>query len=282
MSRDFLLVDGVLRQDALQWLYAAGEDIEVIPLYNGTRWDGVKEIGPILVGLDTHSPLLNEWQHNPLFQRQASKLQSSAPLNDVADHLSQYITVTDDLGSYSLFRFADPLVTSYWLNSYPSSAYQSLLGPIGEWLVPLSPPRWAPSVAVEWHSYRPQPHSPTLEGKLNHLADDQVQALEQAYRRSFKERLYDWLNEDYPQTLSILAEQERDLWLEQRLLDAEAWGLVNEQSIAIWIERCVCWGDDFTTRLDSPYQAWLAKVPEAQKLPPERRIQALDEDCLAG
>ena len=43
MSRDFLLVDGVLRQDALQWLYAAGEDIEVIPLYNGTRWDGVKK-----------------------------------------------------------------------------------------------------------------------------------------------------------------------------------------------------------------------------------------------
>lgn len=42
MSRDFLLVDGVLRQDALQWLYGAGDSIDVIPLYNGTRWDGVK------------------------------------------------------------------------------------------------------------------------------------------------------------------------------------------------------------------------------------------------
>ena len=46
MSRDFLLVDGVLRQDALQWLYGAGDSIDVIPLYNGTRWDGVKELGP--------------------------------------------------------------------------------------------------------------------------------------------------------------------------------------------------------------------------------------------
>lgn len=282
MNRDFLLVDGVLRQDALQWLYSAGESIEVVPLYNGSRWDGVKELGPVLVGLDGHSSLLNEWQHNLPLQRQGSRLQSSAPLNNVADHLSTYITVTDHVGSYSLFRFADPLVTAYWLNSYPSSAYQSLLGPISEWLVPLSPPRWTPSAAVEWQSYRPQPNSPTLEGKLNHLADDQVQALEKAYRRSFKDRLYGWLSEDYPQVLSDLAEQERGQWLEQRLLDAEAWGLVNERSIAIWIERCACWGVDFATRPDSPYHVWLAKMPDAQKLPPERRIQALDEDCLAG
>ncbi|MEO9332114.1 DUF4123 domain-containing protein [Ectopseudomonas guguanensis] len=282
MNRDFLLVDGVLRQDALQWLYGTGEPIEVIPLYNGTRWDGVKELGPILVGLDRHSFLLGEWQGNPHLQRQASKLQSSATLNDVADHLSQFITITDNLGSYSLFRFADPLVTAYWLNSYPSSAYQGLLGPISEWLVPLPPPNWAPSQAVEWQSYRPHPNSPRLEGKLNHLADDQVQALEQAYRRSFKERLYDWLIADYPQSLSGLGEQERGQWLEQRLLDAEAWGLVNERSIAIWLERCACWGNDFAMRPDSPYQAWLARTPDAQKLAPEQRIQALDEDCLAG
>ncbi|GAB6388463.1 DUF4123 domain-containing protein [Stutzerimonas marianensis] len=282
MSRKFLLVDGVLRQDALQWLYGAGEPIEVIPLYNGTRWDGVKEFGPILVELDSHSSLLSEWERGPFLQRQASRLQSSASLNDVANHLGQFISITDNLGSYSLFRFADPLVTSYWLNSYPPSAYQSLLGPISEWLVPLSPPSWAPSQAVEWQSYQPQPNSPRLEGKLNHLANDQVEALERAYRRSFKERLYGWMTEDYPQTLSGLGEQERGHWLEQRLLDAEAWGLVNERSIAIWLERCACWGDDFATRSDSPYQAWLARTPDARKLPPELRIQALDEDCLAG
>lgn len=282
MSRNFLLVDGVLRQDALQWLYGAGEPIEVIPLYNGTRWDGVKEFGPILVELDSHSSLLSEWERGPCLQRQASRLQSSASLNDVANHLGQFITITDNLGSYSLFRFADPLVTSYWLNSYPPSAYQSLLGPINEWHVPLIPPNWAPSQAVEWQSYRPQSNSPRVEGKLNHLTDVQIQALEQAYRRSFKERLYGWMMKDYPQSLSGLDEQERGQWLEQRLLDAEAWGLVNEQSIAIWLERCVCWGNDFATRPDSPYHAWLARTPHAQKLAPEQRIQDLDEDCLAG
>ncbi|MCF7200835.1 DUF4123 domain-containing protein [Pseudomonas oligotrophica] len=282
MSRDFLLVDGVLRQDAMQWLYGAGESIEVIPLYNGTRWDGVKELGPILVALDSHSSLLGEWRSSLNLQRQASKLQSSATPNDVADHLSQFITITDNLGSYSLFRFADPLVSSYWLGSYSPSAYESLLGPISEWLVSLPPPSWAPSHAVEWQSYRSQPNSPRLEGKFNHLADDQVQALEQAYRRSFKERLYNWIIADYPQTLSGFGEQERGQWLEQRLLDAEAWGLANERSMAIWLERCACWGDDFATRSDSPYQAWLAKTPDAQTLAPDRRIQILDEDCLAG
>lgn len=282
MSKDFLLIDGVLRQDALQWLYAVGESIEVIPIYNASRWDAVKELGPILVGLDAHSSLLHELQHSPVLQRQASHIQSSASLNDVADHLSQFITVTDSAGSYSLFRFADPLVASYWLSSYPSSAYQSLLGPISEWLVPLSPPNWAATATTQWHSYRPQPNSPVLESKLNHLADEQVQALEQAYRRSFKERLYDWVSRDYPQTLLCLGEQECGHWMEQRLQDAEAWGLVNERSIAIWIERCACWGNDFVTRADGPYLAWLARTPDAQKLPPELRIQALDEDCLAG
>lgn len=282
MSRDFLLVDGVLRQNALQWLYGAGEPIEVIPLYSGTRWDAVKELGPILVGLDSHSSLLSEWQSSRNLQRQASRLQSAASSDDVADHLSQFIAMTDNLGGYSLFRFADPLVTYYWLNSYPQSAYQSLLGPINQWLVPLSPPNWASTQAVEWQSYRPQPNSSRLEGKLNHLADDQIQALEQAYRRSFKERLYGWLIEDYPKTFSGLGEQERGQWLEQRLLDAEAWGLVNERSIAIWLERCACWGVDFATRPDSPYQGWLVRTPDAQKLAPDERIQALDEDCLAG
>lgn len=282
MIKDFLLVDGVLRENALQWLYSSGEPIEAIPIYNGSRWDGVKDLGPILVEVAPGSLLLGDWRRDTSFQRQASRLQSSESLNAVADHLSQYITVTDDAGSYSLFRFADPLVTAYWLSSYSSSAYQSLLGPISEWLVPLTPPNWAPSETVQWQSYRPQPNSPKLEGKLNHLADDQVQALEQAYRRSFKERLYDWLIADYPQSLSGLGEQERGQWLEQRLLDAEAWGLVTERSIAIWFERCALWGEDFATRRDSPYQTWLATTPDAQKLAPERRIQALDEDCLAG
>lgn len=282
MSKDFLLIDGVLRQDALPWLYATGESIEVIPLYNASRWDAVKDLGPILVGLDAHSSLLHELQHSPVLQRQASRIQSAASLNDVADHLSQFITVTDSAGSYSLLRFADPLVASYWLSSYPPSAYQSLLGPITEWLVPLTPPNWAATATTQWQSYRPQPNSPVLESKLNHLADEQVQALEQAYRRSFKERLYDWLSRDYPQVLSGLTEPERGNWLEQRLQDAEAWGLVSERSIAIWVERCACWGGDFVTRLDSPYHAWLARTPDAPTLPPERRIQALDEDCLAG
>lgn len=282
MSKDFLLIDGVLRQDALQWLYATGESIEVIPLYNASRWDAVKDLGPILVGLDAHSSLLHELQHSPVLQRQASQIQSTASLNDVADHLSQFITVTDSAGSYSLLRFADPLVASYWLSSYPPSAYQSVLGPISEWLVPLSPPNWAAAETTQWQSYRPQPDSPVLESNFNHLADEQVQALEQAYRRSFKERLYDWLSRDYPQVLSNYADQERGNWLEQRLLDAEAWGLASERSIAIWVERCACWGSDFVTRIDSPYHAWLTRTPDAQSLPPELRIQALDEACLAG
>ncbi|AKN25062.1 hypothetical protein AB691_0140 [Stutzerimonas stutzeri] len=121
-----------------------------------------------------------------------------------------------------------------------------------------------------------------MEGKLNHLADNQVEALERAYRRRFKEKLYGWMSADYPHSLSGLGEQERGQWLEQRLLDAEGWGLVTERSIAIWFERCALWGEDFATRRDSPYQTWLTNTPDAQKLAPERRIQALDEDCLAG
>ncbi|MWV14739.1 DUF4123 domain-containing protein [Pseudomonas sp. L-22-4S-12] len=282
MTNQLLLIDGVLRQDATKWIYQSGEPLEVIPLYLGTRWEELQELGPILVALDAWSPLLGAIQHDNALQSQASLISTQAPSTTVAEHLSQFISITDDLGSQSLLRFADPLVTWHWLASYPEQAYKSLLGPISQWNVAVRPPNWAPSTPWEWRAFRPQPDSPTLAHPLSHMTQSQVEALDQAHRWRFKERLYDWLDHDFPNTLRPLAEDARGRWLEQRIQDAETWGLVSERSIAIWLERCAYWGSDFATRPDSPYQEWLRRKPVAQQLPPELRIQALDDDCLTS
>ncbi|GGJ82918.1 DUF4123 domain-containing protein [Pseudomonas matsuisoli] len=279
MSGHFLLVDGVQRQDALRWLYSFGEPIEVLPIYVGSRWDALRELGPILVQVEVYSQLLGELQSSREFQKQASQIYSTVSLGDLADHLRHFITVTDDAGSNSLFRFADPLVASHWLDSYPRSAYRDLLGPIGEWHVSVPPPSWAPSASVTRRAYRPETQSPAVLEKLNHLTRAQLDALENAYQQRFKERLYDWLIRDYPEVLTSLSEQERGIWMERRLREAYAWGLVSERCIAIWLERCACWGEDFATRHDSPYRYWLEETPKARSLSPEMRIQALDDDA---
>lgn len=279
--RQFLLIDGVLRQNALQWIYQSGDVREVEPIYMGSRWDEAKDLGPILVEPESGAVVLSDIRHNRALQSQASLLTSEAPLHTVAEHLRHFTTVTDNYGSQSLLRFADPLVTWHWLDSYSQQSYGALLGPIATWQVAVQPPSWAPSGAIQWRHYQALPGSTILDGhSLNHLADEQVEALERAYRQRFLERLYDWLAREYPQALAKTSELERGIWLEQRLSEASAWGLINERSIAIWFERCACWGSDFATRVDSPYQDWLRDNPEAQKLPPEMRIQALDDSYL--
>ncbi|WP_165669185.1 DUF4123 domain-containing protein [Metapseudomonas otitidis] len=280
MTIDYLLIDGVLKQDALQWLYQSEGHVELYPLYTGTPWDELKALGPILVKLERSSCLLPAFQDSPVLQGQASWVRSRASLKAVARHLAQFITLTDNFGSNSLFRFADPLVTWHWLDSYSPSALTTVLGPVEAWQVAVLPPNWEPARAREWRIYRPDAEGISLPGRLNHLGDIQLQALEDAHRWRFKERIYHWLATTYPERLDATPPEGWGDWMDQRLAAASEWGLFTERSLVIWIERCLHWGDDFARHPDSPYHHWLVRTPHAAGLSPELRIQALDDDCM--
>ncbi|MBZ9784863.1 DUF4123 domain-containing protein [Pseudomonas sp. REP124] len=271
---NYLLIDGVLRPDALARLYQRGEPLEIVPLYLGTRWSELQDLGPILVSLLGPSTLIDEEYQ----QADASLLSSRAPQQVVADHLRRFIAPPDVLGGSGLLRFADPLVAHHWLESYQGTHLDGILGPIEAWHTPEGRHSWEPPPQSAWRSFLRA--GPAPDGFNPLLGEGQLMALNRAGRWRFMERLNLGFQESHPLLLAQIDHDTRAQWFDQRLDEAEAWGLSSESSQAIWIEYSLRWGDGFTQHTDGPYQQWLANNPDALQLAPELRIQRMDDECL--
>lgn len=277
---NYLLIDGALRADALASLYALAEPVEIEPLYLGTRWTELKHLGPLLVAVAGSSHLIGEtWQ--PAGRRaDASLLYSPAPLQAVADHLRRFIAPADALGNTGLLRLADPLVARYWLGSYQDAQRDAVLGPIQAWYLPATPHAWVLDESPAWLTFTRSAAPPEWVDEHARFADAQMQALDQAAHWRFKERLHQRLQHSHPQQLARIDNARLSHWLDERVEQAQAWGLVSQRSLAIWVEHSLRWGEGFTQDLQSPYQRWLARTPSALKLAPELHIQQMDSDCL--
>lgn len=268
----YLLVDGALRAGVLTELYGRGENMEIEPLYIGTRWQEAYDLGPILVALPSQSSLLSEARQSLNWQSCSSFLSSSANLREVADHLREFICVHGEAGSQSLLRFADPLVTWHWLASYAPSQYPHLLGPIAKWQVAAAPAKWQPHAEPQWMAYAAGDH-PQRTFKRAYLEEAQETALQQAYRWRLKERLYNWLQEHTPELLQQKTSIGIGTWLDDRLQSAEQAGLSSERSIAIWAMLSLEQGDDFANNPNSAYSQWRTQTPQAHGLPAEVNLQ---------
>lgn len=276
MSHPVLLIDGVKRPDALKWLYATDASREIVPLYAGTRWRQLMEHGPILALLNVGSPLLHAWNnHDRTLQGQASLLYSRASVADIARHLRQFIQMRDVHGSYSLVRFADPLVTRYWLSGYSDVAMEHVLGPINEWHVATLPPAWDPARPVIRKVFRHHPSNGGYDQPLDLLGTGQLEALQQACRHLFHERLYRHLQSLSPTTLEPLAPDQRERWLDRSLDDALAWGANSERGAALWALCRARLGEGFADCADGPFQRCLARLPEVRTLAHDARLQAV-------
>lgn len=274
---NYLLIDGVLRPDAIVSLYQRSEALDIEPLYLGTRWGELQDLGPILVSPQGASNLISEWQQNAAQQADGCLLFSRAPLNVVAEHLRRFIAPTDALGGNGLLRFADPLVMHHWLSSYGAEHLRQVMGPVEHMWVKTPIHKWQITGNQTLTSFTHSGSPETWDKSFAMLGESQLAALELAYRWQFKERLYEWLNERDPQTFSLLNNDQTESWLEQVLDSGSAWGLISERALVTWAEICVDWNRDFATRPHSPYQDWLSLNPEHGRLAPELRIKALDD-----
>tara|TARA_R110000796_G_scaffold232048_2_gene350195 strand:+ start:382 stop:1257 length:876 start_codon:yes stop_codon:yes gene_type:complete len=276
----YLLFDGVLHEQLLPWLYQRNEDLEIEPLYTGTAWAELAEIGPVLVKPFSASGLLADIEHESSLQTCASILHGRASMPKVARHLRQFIQVRDSLGSNSLLRFADPLVAQYWLGSYGTEELSSLLGPIDQWRLRAHCPRWQAREQTPWLTFDSREHTgmalslcPIL------LGEPQIQALDQAYQQRFLDRLDAWCEQAH--TSSRVAHGAHwSSWLHRQLQAAVAWGLTSERSIAAWLDLHIHLGDDAFMSSDGPYAGWIANNPQARTMSSDARIQAFEADNL--
>lgn len=266
----YALIDGVMRQTAIKDLYKTKEPIQVMPLYIGTRFQENYDLGPILVaslqGPQFISQLQQQWADSTTI------LQSDQYLSIIADHLKQFITVTDETGSNALFRFADPLTTWYWLDSYQDSIPLDILGPISAWQVIKPIADWQ-QPNNEWQTFT-SPHNAKLTNiRLDYLNEPQVNALDKAADFRFKNKLYQWLKTE---RLMVLQDQTADQitqWLDQILANAQQYNLTNQRTIAQWFDLSIDYGLDFVEQPTGVYQQWLQHNSQYKMLPADIKIQ---------
>lgn len=279
LQANFLLLDGVLWPNAIARLQQGGEPLHIEPLYSGTRWKALQDVGPILVSLQSSSNPAGEAYQKLAQLADASLLYSPASIETVADHLRRFIAPPDALGATSLLRFADPLVAGHWLSSYRGMHLDAVLGPIEAWHVPNHSHTWAPGEPSPWQRFSRAGAALQWAEDNAKLGQAQLKALEQAARWQFIEQLYRDLQHNLPEHLVRIDNTVLTQWFHDRLDEGQAWGLVSERSFVIWIEYSLRWGDGFVLSPSGPYQRWLACTPDALTQAPELRIQRMDAEC---
>ncbi|NAS96260.1 hypothetical protein CU664_06660 [Pseudomonas syringae pv. actinidifoliorum] len=274
---NYLLIDGMLRPDAIKQLYQLTEVLEIAPLYLGTRWSNIMDMGPVLVQLPSQSVLAREWHGDAAQRIDACIFHSSASLKIVAAHFRQYLNPDDYLGNSSLLRFADPLVMHHWLSSYSGEHLSQVLGPIQQlWVQPPLRGWQHGNVSPPATFLNEQPNT-TSKPHFAPLGEPQLKAFENCYRWLFEERIHDWLRKSDPLAFANQTDDQIESWLKLALDSAMAWGLTCENALATWADICHDWGLDFTEQPQGPYQSWRALYPEHLQLSPELRINVLDE-----
>lgn len=272
---NYLLIDGTLRPDALVGLYQRHELFEIDALYLGTRWKDLHDLGPILIKPDSRSPLLSEWIDHESLRKDSTLIYSRADIEQVAAHLRHFISPPDCLGGGGLLRFADPLVTHFWLSSYANGASQHL-GPIEQWWVGAPRQSWESPQQVQWQTFSGPGAESVWDERHAVLGEDQLDALDLAQRWRFTGRIYNWLGERSPDLFSGLTGSQISDWLNSSLQAGLEWGLVTERALAMWMEACADYGQDFATRAQGPYPQWLSQNATNAGLAPELRIRAFE------
>ena len=266
----YALIDGVMRQTAIKDLYQTQELVQVIPLYIGTRFQDNYDLGPILVASLEGSPLIHQLQQQ--WHVSTTILQSEQYISVIAEHLKQFITVTDETGSTALFRFADPLVTWYWLTSYQQNIPLDIFGPITSWQVIKPIADWQQPV-TEWHTFKPMQDATLTHIRLDYLNEPQVKALDEAADFRFKCKQYQLLIQKPNNPFLGASEQQITNWLDQTVANAEANNLQTQRAIAIWLDLVADYGEDFLKQPGGAYQTWITHNHQNKSLPLEINLE---------
>lgn len=274
---NFVLIDGVLSPQTMADLYRENEPVDLSPLYTGTRWGCLKDLGPTLLKSNDRSSLTKDWFNNPAAQTYTTLMSSAQSLNAVAGHLRRFICPPDGLGGNGVLRFSDPLVAHYWLSSLSEEQRNELFGPIEHWWVHRPVHRWQSAKETPWQVFsrtRPVP-----AGDIEHieLGHSQLAALDEARRWKFEEDAHEWLVERDELAFADMNSQQISSWLKATIDLGLEWGLVGERALIIWAETTMDLGDEFATRVGSPYLDWLLINPEHPRLAPDLRIKAFDQ-----
>lgn len=115
IDRGFLLFDGASHTQALAWLCQTFPEHSPRPLLQGTAYEALAELGPILLEADAGSTLHDAWSQGREELLNAVWLKSDVPLPDLRDALQRRLRILSPDGREFWLRLADgrPLLNAW-------------------------------------------------------------------------------------------------------------------------------------------------------------------------
>lgn len=108
----------------------AMQELEHRSLYRGTGFERFFEVSPILVSVNSFSKSLKRLFNETWGTGSCIWIACPAGFDDVASHLSQFITVEHECGIEVVFRFFDPTILFHFLRASTEREVDFFLGPI--------------------------------------------------------------------------------------------------------------------------------------------------------
>lgn len=235
----YLLVDGVNLPDAESTLYKLFDTPRYVNLFAGTEWADMADVSPLLVQIDAHDPLTRAFLETGFDDEWGILLQSTATLDEIANHWRRFIIVQHPLGHEVMLRFSDPAVARVLLMNWWMGSENGFWGPISAALLP-------DELGQCWHciqapiGHRTGDERLTVDGALNDHLVDQLTATD--HRQTLR-TLMQHLKQYFPQRLDLMLRGDTVRSLDQLISKAIENGFTSESALAHWTTVFGCHGD---------------------------------------
>lgn len=253
---NYLLVDGVRLTDAELTLYKLCDAPRYVNLFAGTEWADMQKVSPLLVQVDANDPVTRAFLKTGLDAEWGFLLQSTATLDEIANHWRRFITVQHPLGHEVMLRFSDPAVARALLTNGWAGPESGFWGPVSAALLP-------DELDECWHCIQ-APGGKRDEGERKPsdraLNDRLVDQLTAADHRQTLRTLMQHLKQYFPQRLALLPRSDTVRSLDQLISKAIDNGFTSESALTHWATVFGYHGDVSQRRVAADFYALLTEI----------------------
>jgi len=263
----YLLLDGVSASSLVQGLHRW--DNHVYHLYQGTRWNELADISPLLISLKgVDDPLLAYFQEHAALEG-GYLLFSDVDVQALCKHWRRLLTVQHPGGVEVMLRIADPAVMHQLLDQADSTRW---FGPVQHVCLP-------DALLATWLQHQRPEQTVPVAIDVYRLTEAELTALGEAEFRHAVFDLNHHLQRYFPRFMASHSAHERLGYAHKLAQSAYRQGFASEQEITLYANVCAYLAGqqlashpDIVELLTASTQPPLIRVQHAAKLAQERAI----------
>ncbi|SFO69901.1 protein of unknown function [Ectopseudomonas composti] len=265
--RQYLLLDGAQIDNLLAQLYQLDDAPHLHRLYQGTLYQDLADIGPVLVQLSCANRLEEHFAEH--WQATAGVwLETDASEQDLTEHLRSLVHANVQ-GMTVLLRYYDPRVMRHWLAELPDEERNYLMGPVKRARIAT---RGGENEPIELQRQAASPAARYDDTPWLHLSDEQVERLNRAQLETFDEQVLVHIDHYFPDCLAGKNVAARQAWAVSCRQSANAHGYSAADQVVQWANLRAVLGTEFP---QAPAHQPYRQILDTPQLRPEQRLERL-------